>query len=48
MPVSFLWPEACNVIKKETLIQVFSSDFYELSKNTFFTEHLGVTAFDTD
>ena len=48
-------PEACNFIKKETLAQVFSSEFYEISKkfsgeffeffkNTFFTEHLLKTA----
>ena len=29
-------PEACNFIKKETLAQVFSSELYEISKNTFF------------
>ena len=29
-------PEACNFIKKETLAQVFSSEFCEISKNTFF------------
>ena len=33
-------PEACNFNKKETLVQVFSCEFYEISKNTFFTEHL--------
>ena len=27
--------KACNVIKKETLAQVFSCEFYETSKNTF-------------
>ena len=27
--------EACNVIKKETLAQVFSCEFCEISKNTF-------------
>ena len=27
--------EACNFIKKETLAQVFSCEFYEISKNTF-------------
>ena len=36
---------ACNVIKKETLAQVFSCEFCEISKNTFFTEKLRVTAF---
>ena len=30
-------PEACNFIKKETLAQVFSCGFCEISKNTFFT-----------
>ena len=28
-----------NFIKKETLAQVFSNEFCEISKNTFFTEH---------
>ena len=27
--------DACNVIKKETLAQVFSWEFCEISKNTF-------------
>ena len=31
-------------IKKETLAQVFSCEFCEISKNTFFTEHLWVIA----
>ena len=29
-------PEACNFIKKETLAQVFSCEFYKNFKNTFF------------
>ena len=36
--VSFLIncrPEVCNFIKKETLAQVFSCEFCEISKNTF-------------
>ena len=37
---------ACNFIKKETLTQVFSCEFYEISKSTFFTEHLWATASD--
>ena len=37
-------PEACNFIKKETLAQVFSCEFCEISKSTFFTEHLCTTA----
>ena len=39
-----LQPEACNFIKKETLAQVFSCEFCEVSKNTFSTEHLWATA----
>ena len=27
---------ACNFIKKETLAQVFSCEFWEISKNAFF------------
>ena len=33
-----------NFIKEETLTQVFSCEFCEISKNTFFTEHLRTTA----
>ena len=32
-------PEASTFIKKETLAQVFSSQFCEIFKNSFFTEH---------
>ena len=35
-----------GVLKKETLAQVFSCEFCEISKNTFFTEHLWTTASD--
>ena len=28
-------PEARNFIRKETLVQVFSSEFFKISKNTF-------------
>ena len=35
---------ACNFIKKETVEQVFSCEFYKNFKNTFFTEHLRATA----
>ena len=35
---------ACNFIKKETLAQVFSCEFCEISKNIFSTEHLETTA----
>ena len=41
MKLQFL---ACNFIKKETVAQVFSCEFYEISKNTIFTEHLWATA----
>ena len=37
-------PDACNFIKKQTLAQVFSCEFYEICKNTFFTEHLWAIA----
>ena len=37
-------PPAYNFIKKETLAQVFSCEFCEISKNTFPTEHLWATA----
>ena len=30
--------------KKEALAQMFSCEFWEISKNTFFTEHLWTTA----
>ena len=36
--------QAYNFIKKETLAQMFSCEFCEISKNTFFTEHLRTTA----
>ena len=35
---------SCNFIKKETLSQVFSCEFCEIFKNTFFTKHLWETA----
>ena len=34
---------SCNFSKKETLGQVFSCEFCEISKNSFFTEHLQAT-----
>ena len=34
----------CNFIKKETLAQVFSYEFWGIFKNTFVTEHLWMTA----
>ena len=36
--------EACSFIKKKTQAQMFSCEFWEISKNTFFTEHLWATA----
>ena len=36
--------EACNFIKKDTLVQVFSREFCKMSKNIFFTEYLQMTA----
>ena len=47
MPVSFLiklQASVLNFIKKESLVQVFSCEFGEISKNTFFIEHLRATA----
>ena len=38
--VSFIY----NFVKKETLAQMLSCEFREISKNTFFTEHLLATA----
>ena len=35
---------ACNLIKIETLVQMFSCKFCEISKNTFFTEHVWAAA----
>ena len=32
------WP--ATLLKKETLAHVFSCEFCEISKNTFFTEHV--------
>ena len=45
--VADLRPQACNVIKKETLAQVFSCEFCGNSNNTFFTEHLRTTDFES-
>ena len=35
---------AWNFIKKESLARVYSSEFYKISKNAFFAEHLRTTA----
>ena len=36
--------QVCNFIKKETLTQMFSCEFCEISESTFFTIHLPATA----
>ena len=41
--VAFL--RLATLLKKETLAQVFFCKFCEVSKNTFFTEHVRTTAF---
>ena len=33
-----------QLLEKESLAQLFSCEFYEICKNTFFTEHLWTTA----
>ena len=40
----FTGKHLCQSLKKEALAQVFSCEFCEISKNTFFMEHLRVTA----
>ena len=40
--------EACNFIKKENLAQVFSCEFCQIFKNTFFTEHLETASVPND
>ena len=39
---------ACDFIKKEILAQVFSCEFYEISKNTFFHRTSLVAASDLE
>ena len=49
--VSFLkrfQASACNFIKKETLVQVFSSEFWKITKNTFFCRTYLVPASETN
>ena len=38
------WLPACNFFGKDNPIQVFSCKFYQIFKNTYFIESLGVTA----
>ena len=39
--------QAYNFIEKETLVQMFSCEFCEISKNIFFAEHLWRTTAET-
>ena len=39
-----LRPQACSLIKIETLAHVFFCEFWEISKNTFLIEHLWASA----
>ena len=41
----FCRAQACNVIKKESLAQVFSCEFFEISKNNFFYRTRPVAGF---
>ena len=41
VPCKTVFLEACNFIKKETLAQVFSCEFCEVSKNTFLQNTFG-------
>ena len=36
--------KVATLLKKGTLAQVFSCEFYKISKNTFFTEHFWTNA----
>ena len=47
VPVIKLKAKAFNFIKREALAQMFSCEFYEISKNTCFTKHLRTTASKT-
>ena len=38
--VLYLQKKPANLFKKETLLQVFSNEFCEISKNTYFVERL--------
>ena len=40
MPESLFVAQADNFNEKVTVAQVLSYEFYEITKNTFFTEHL--------
>ena len=36
----YVQPQACNFIKKETSMQMFSGEFCGIFKNIYFIEHL--------
>ena len=40
-----IFAEACSFFKKDTPTQIFSCEFREIFKSTFFTEHLQTTSF---
>ena len=40
----FFKQDACKLIKKETLAQVFSREFYEICESTIFKEYIQATA----
>ena len=42
-----LQASTCNFIKNEIRAQVFSCEFFQIFKNTYFTEHLWTTASET-
>ena len=49
IPETFIWNEITFATTNQlnlpkTVAQVFCCEFYEISKNTFFTEHLRTTA----
>ena len=37
-------PEAYNFVEKKALAQVFSHEFFDIFKNNFFIEYLGMAA----
>ena len=43
----FFFASACNFIKKDNLVQVFSCKFCKISKSPFFIEHLRANASET-
>ena len=43
---NLFFKKVANFMKKETLARVFSCEFCEISKSTFFTEHILTTTSD--